>query len=80
MTSIIIHYLDLNNTPQLYMIETQARSLMYDDPTVEPIEVRDIAKKGFTIGHWDGKVVQRLGRYIPPHRITRIDFVDDCYA
>lgn len=52
--------------------------LQYDDPMWEPVEVRSIAKRGLVLNHEDehGNIL-RTGNYIPPHRITSIDWMDD---
>ena len=82
-TSIIVHYIDQDGILTRHSIATDNRSLMYDDPFIEPIEVRNIAKRGLVIGRTNGiwpdgtPKITRSGVYVPPHRITAIDFADD---
>lgn len=62
-----------------HMIKTDARGLLYDDPWAEPIEVRQILKRGLVIREPgpDPAIPGRTGEYIPPHRIRGFEFSDD---
>lgn len=78
-TKVIIAYMDGDGEMRQYCIASAARGLMYDDVQVEPIEVREIMKRGFVIGHVNEDLsINRDGTYIPPHRITEIRWWDDC--
>jgi uncharacterized protein (UPF0248 family) len=76
--TIRVWYHNEADEARCYTIEdTGTTYLAYDDLMMEPIMVRSIAKRGLVMGREKDGQVTRSGNYIPPHRITSIDWKDD---